>query len=274
VLSAKSPNAPRAEAIAHSVPLGQPTLLSGAESYDPDDRDGPDRGIVAFDWDLDRDGQFDDAHGKIVSHVYPAGLHEYELRVTDAAGDQDWVDEETFGDTPPTASFTGPDTVERGVPATYTSTSTSNTSVAWELGPGDAFDDGSSATMTFTFQTAGPQVIRLRAQDRFSTDIASRTITVVDTRPPNTLSRGGAPDGSSSGQRPVFYFDTDEPGGTFECWVDQGPAQACTSPWTAPEVTVGAHEFSIRARDASALDVYAQDQRRRIDVAGGVAGPG
>jgi PKD repeat protein len=67
--------------VAPSNPFaGDPTTISST-SMDPD---GP---LVAQEWDLDADGQFDDASGPVVSARYTnPGRHEIRLRVTDSKG--------------------------------------------------------------------------------------------------------------------------------------------------------------------------------------------
>ena len=58
----------------------QPTDLISVSS----DSDGP---LGAQTWDLDGDGEFDDASGPRVAHVFPsAGIHEVGLRVADSDG--------------------------------------------------------------------------------------------------------------------------------------------------------------------------------------------
>lgn len=47
------------------------------------DSDGP---LVAQEWDLDNDGQFDDAAGNAVARSYPAGIRTVRLRVRDSRG--------------------------------------------------------------------------------------------------------------------------------------------------------------------------------------------
>lgn len=78
-------------------PEGVPVSLDGSGSFD---RDGT---IVAYAWDLDGDGLFDDATGALVSWLPPGeGLYVVRLRVTDDSGESD-VDETTaeIGNVPP-----------------------------------------------------------------------------------------------------------------------------------------------------------------------------
>ncbi len=67
--------------VAPANPFTGDVITVSSTSIDPD---GP---LVAQQWDLDADGQFDDASGPLVSAQYlNAGRHEIRLRVTDSKG--------------------------------------------------------------------------------------------------------------------------------------------------------------------------------------------
>jgi hypothetical protein len=70
----------------------------------------------------------------------------------------------------------------------------------------------------------------------------------VDTKPPETvISRG--PEGSVSDNRATFEFHSDEPGSTFECKLGSGIWEQCSSPKVYTSLAVGAHTFSVKAKD-------------------------
>jgi large repetitive protein len=50
---------------------------------------------------------------------------------------------------------------------------------------------------------------------------------------------------------PDFFFSATDAGATFECAVDGGPFEPCTSPKTLPQQTDGDHAFAVRAIDSS-----------------------
>jgi PKD repeat protein len=56
--------------------------FDGSGSFDPDLE-----AIVSYEWDLDGDGQYDDATGVTAQRTYGAGSHTAGLRVTDAGGE-------------------------------------------------------------------------------------------------------------------------------------------------------------------------------------------
>lgn len=70
----------------------------------------------------------------------------------------------------------------------------------------------------------------------------------ADSRPPETTITDSPP-ALSNNQTPSFGFDSDEPGSTFECRIDDRPFAGCSSPWTAPPLDDGDHVFAVRARD-------------------------
>jgi hypothetical protein len=66
--------------------VGQPVTLNGSGSYDPDAGDS----IVSYEWDLDNDGQYDDATGVYTTPTWNSvGTYTIGLRVTDGFGETD-----------------------------------------------------------------------------------------------------------------------------------------------------------------------------------------
>lgn len=81
---------------------GAMVTLDGTASYDPDGDE------LAYEWDVDADGQFDDALGPTPEVVLNLGAHEIALRVTDPAGlsDVDTVTVDVADSTPPEIALT------------------------------------------------------------------------------------------------------------------------------------------------------------------------
>ncbi len=71
-----------------------------------------------------------------------------------------------------------------------------------------------------------------------------------DTTPPETSISGG-PDATTTDTSASFAFDSSEAGSSFECSLDGAEWAACNSPRGLSGLAVGAHEFSVRARDAA-----------------------
>src|SRR5262249_5590698 len=116
---------------------------------------------VNYAWDLDGDGQFDDATGAYATVTAPAGGLRVALRATDGEGASTIVHAvyETGG-VPPVASFdvSKPEPVE-GDTVTLTSTATDadDAIVAqkWDLDDDGAFDDASGTSAQLSLPVAG-----------------------------------------------------------------------------------------------------------------------
>ena len=68
---------------------------------------------------------------------------------------------------------------------------------------------------------------------------------------PGEHHRGARPREASPGTRPrPSRSDSNEPGSTFICRVDAGPFRPCSSPYTLPPLSNGAHIFYVKAIDA------------------------
>jgi len=70
-----------------------------------------------------------------------------------------------------------------------------------------------------------------------------------DTAPPETVVSSG-PSGKTKSTSASFTFTSTEPGSTFECSLDGGSFQPCTSPHSV-KVKKGGHSLEVRARDAA-----------------------
>jgi hypothetical protein len=89
----------------YSGDVGESIQLDGTGSYDPDGQ------IVSYEWDLDNDGQYDDATDAITSHSWPyRGVYTIGLKVTDDYGetDTDSASVRITGPDPPTVVLVYP----------------------------------------------------------------------------------------------------------------------------------------------------------------------
>ena len=177
----------------------------------------PDGSIASYAWDLDNDGQFDDASGVTASRSFPtAGSYTIRLRVTDnrgAAGTAASVvtvnspanqpppttpppttpPPASVANQPPVGSFTfSPRSPLTDDPVQLTSTSTDVegpiASYAWDLDDDGQFDDAFARTPVVRFAKPGSHPVSLRVTDvEGAVDIASRVI-VVGARPASATS--------------------------------------------------------------------------------------
>ena len=150
-------------------------------------------------WDLDGDGQFDDATGATARATFPGTRPvSVGLRVTDKDGAAaDRRVQIVPGNRAPTATIAvAPDPPQPGAPATLTATAEDDDgtvdSLAWDLDDDGEFDDGDGQSVTWTFATAGPQRVALQATDNSgSATVVVRELNVGGAAAP--VAAGGAP---------------------------------------------------------------------------------
>ena len=68
--------------------------------------------------------------------------------------------------------------------------------------------------------------------------------------PPETMITSG-PEGLTNDPTPSFTFTSSEPGSSFECRLDSGPFEVCTTPFTSFGLTDAPHRFQVRATDTT-----------------------
>ncbi|MDP9342780.1 MAG: hypothetical protein M3Q23_11965, partial [Actinomycetota bacterium] len=112
--------------------------------------------------------------------------------------------------------------------------------------------DRCTSPATFQGLDDGRHSLQVRAVTGGKTDStpASRTWRVDDTTPPDTRISDGPPAASNS-ITATFSFTSTEPGSNFDCAVDGGSFQSCTSPDTLSGLLDGKHTFAVRATDPS-----------------------
>lgn len=182
-----------AEAIPNPGVVGQSITLDGSDSFHQD----PAKSIVAWAWDLDNDGAFDDATGPVTSRSFPA-VADYPvgLRVTDNVGDTDdtiLTVRITLPPIAPTAEANGPYVFCPNATPWYLNGSGSTNpddgqheagrpgdfirEYAWDLDGDGAFDDAfgptPDATAILSAAGEGDHLIRLRVTDNTATSFPS-----------------------------------------------------------------------------------------------------
>jgi PKD domain-containing protein len=137
-------------------------------------------------WDLDRDGNCDDATGNSVQRTFPvAGDYTVKLCVSD--GDQEKILRRTITvqNRPPVAAFSyAPGSPVAGDGVTLTSTSFDPdgpiVELAWDLDNDGAFEDASGVSASVSFAAAGSYTVGLLARDRDGAAVtALRSIAVA-----------------------------------------------------------------------------------------------
>jgi PKD repeat protein len=200
---------------APSAPAVGQTVTFNSTSADGDGA------IVLESWDLDGDGQFDEASGPSVTWAFGSfGTRTIRLRVRDDAGGEATVTRTISVNQPPAAAFSAaPAVVIAGQAATFVSTSTdADGSIArleWSLDGDERFDDGGAATVARTYATPGAVVVRLRAtDDRGATSVAAVIVDVVADRPP-LASFSFSPTVPVAGEPATFVSTSSDPDGSL-----------------------------------------------------------
>ncbi|MCV0404469.1 MAG: DNRLRE domain-containing protein [Chloroflexi bacterium] len=203
------------------------------------------------------------------------GSHTFQVRATDAAGNQDL--------TPASTTWI----VDTRAPVISAKTPAANaTGVALNTTVTATFDEAMAAasvtTSTFTLSTGGsgvPASVAYNATTRVATltpssplahlttytarldgltDVAGNALpvttwtftTVADTTPPDTTITSN-PSNPSNSANASFSFTATEAGSTFECSLDGAAFTTCTSPQAYSGLADGSHTFQVRAKDAA-----------------------
>jgi hypothetical protein len=191
------------------------------------------------------------------------GSHTVAVRAVDKSGNADptpatrgWTVQVTSDTTPPNTS------IDSGPPATTASTSAgfrfssseANSSFQCSL---DSRPWGDCASPTsFSALAVGTHTFSTRATDAAgNTDASPASLTwtveaTADTTPPQTSITAG-PSGTTSATTAGFSFSSNESGSSFECQVEAGEWEPCSSPWTYISLGLGSHDFAVRATDAA-----------------------
>ena len=203
-----------------------------------------------------------------------AGAHTFQVRAIDAAGNADA--------TPASHTWT----VDLSLPAVTMTTpadgsSTNDLTPAFGGSASIASGDDGTVTVKIYRQVAGgpDELVQTRSAVRSSSDgswslhafpaldegsyvahaeqagtggtgsSASRTFTVDVTAPRTSI--GLAPSGTTTSTDARFSFSSSEPGSSFECRLDGGAWEACSSPKAYSGLSSDSHSFEVRAIDAA-----------------------
>jgi len=226
-----------------------PVTLSGAGSTDPDND------IVAYEWDCDNDGQFDDRTGVQTTWTFTQpGTYTVRLRVRDATN-QSSIDTAVVvvGNRPPVANPGGPYTGNPGTTIQLDGTGSSDPDVgdvlsfAWDLDNDGQFNDSTAPRPSFAIGNRPPGTVltvRLRVTDRWGASDAQATTVTVSNRPP--VCRAGGPytatcNGAATTVQVSALASSDpDPGETLRyAWTSDCPGVSFSDPHGAnPVVTL------------------------------------
>jgi Bacterial Ig-like domain len=113
-----------------------------------------------------------------------------------------------------------------------------------------ATPSGGSWSATAASLADGTYTVRAYQSDGAGNTGYSLTRTfAIDATPPTTTITSG-PAASTTATNAAFSFTSSKPGSTFDCQLDGGVWNACSSPQSYGSLAVGAHTFSVRATDS------------------------
>jgi hypothetical protein len=179
------------------------------------------------------------------------GKHVMRARAKDRAGNADPTPASWSWriDLPPETAITrGPSGATSSTSTTFRFSST-DTAATFQCKLDNRTWSSCTSGKTYTGLPQGSHTFRVRAKDSAGTkdpSPAERTWK-VDTVAPNTTITST----SVSGKSATFSFSSSEAGSTFECRLDGGPWQACSSPMSYGNLKHGSHSFRVRAIDAA-----------------------
>jgi len=173
------------------VDEGDTVTLDGSGSSDPDDN------IVSYEWDLDNDGEYDDAVGETTTRVFnDNGIYTVGLKVTDSYGEYDTdTTTVTVSDLGPIAHLTGDSLLDEGQPGSYDASGSTSSPDAIVLYEWDWDYDGStftssgdtSMTQSHVWNDDGTYTVVVRVtDDDGSSDITTLSVT-VENPPPKVM---------------------------------------------------------------------------------------
>ncbi|TWU03414.1 lamin tail domain-containing protein [Neorhodopirellula pilleata] len=195
VLSAATPGAANTNEVIENVApiaeaggpytgtVGETISLSGGTSTDSDGT------ITAYTWDLDNDGQYDDATGETATFgAVVAGAFTVGLQVTDDDGatstDTATITVNAIANVAPTADAGGPYSGTVGETVSLSGSASIDTdgtiaTYAWDLDNDGQFDDATGVATSFSATTTGTFTVGLQVSDNAgATSVDTATITV------------------------------------------------------------------------------------------------
>ncbi|TML19511.1 MAG: hypothetical protein E6G32_12085 [Actinobacteria bacterium] len=225
---------------------------------------------VSFEYKLHSDATWTATPASWNTTALPAGDGLYDLRATatdDAGNTTRVVNANILVDSvPPSVTITAPPASINGSfpsPTTFSADATdsgsgvasveffecSNTSVDCATGTFNSLGVDTTAPygVSWNVPSDGNHALEAVATDNAGHPASTVVNVSVDSTPPDTGFTGVPADPSSAPA--TFTFASTEPNSTFECRIDVGPWNGCTSPHTFTGLTDGPHTVDVRATD-------------------------
>jgi hypothetical protein len=210
--------------------INVPVQLDGSGSWDPDDD------IVAYEWDCDDDGAYDDAAGVSPTWTFgQPGTYTVGLLVRDSVGHEDEDDATVeVGNHAPVADPGGPyegppsGSITLDGTASYDPDPGDTITYAWDLDDDGWYDDSTAPQPQFVIGDVPPgtvYTVRLRVTDQFdSFHSASTTVTVTNRAP--ICDAGGPYTGECAGATTSIQLDGNDS-------YDVDPGDALRFSWSS-----------------------------------------
>ena len=186
------------------------------------------------------------------------GSHTFQVRAKDDSGNVDpnppsytWIIDAT---PPDTIIDSNPLALVNSSAATFTYRSTENDSTFWcSLDGAAAVNCTSSGTATYIGLPDGQHTFSVVAKDQAgNVDPTAATWTwTIDTTAPHTTITSAPSDPTTNTSATFVFSSANSPGDTYECKLDNTNFTPCTSPVTYTGLSVGAHNFAVRGKDAA-----------------------
>lgn len=188
-----------------------------------------------------------------------SGAYTFRVRSVDPSGNVGGQQSRTWtvDTTPPTVGIGGgpaSGSTTNSTSAGFTLTPSETSSLQCKLDrpgqPGTFAPCGTSPSYS-GLATDGAYTFSARATDVAGNTgpVASRAWTVDTTAPETSIDSG--PSGETTSSSASFGFSSTESNVTFECKLDSGPWESCTSEKAYSGLVAGSHAFLVRARDAA-----------------------
>jgi hypothetical protein len=185
----------------------------------------------------------------------PDGTYTFSARATDSVGNMGDASSRTWtvDRTPPNTSISsGPSGPTNSTTAAFNFSATGG-AVSYECRLSPTTDwEPCSTGRSYSSLVPGTYTFSVRATDaagNVEDTPASHTFT-VDTQPPDTSIDSG-PSGDTNSNSATFTFSATEPNVTFECRLDTGAWESCSSGNSYSSLGQGMHTFYVRGTDAA-----------------------